>query len=348
MNKEKLTYYAALIFCILGGGVLFFIFMKYILGALLPFLIAWGVAFAVRRPAIWICKKTGLPCRITRVTLATLGIILVVALGFLMIWQIAALIWEFLGGLDGGSLGTFIDKITSLRFGIFGDIIPEELREQIASAFKGAVGSLLTSVAEGLTRFAASVPRALIFVIISVIATIYFSLDLENINLGIKKLLPERVFELSVKVKDGFLSVGVKYLKAYSLIMLITFFLMLIGLSVLRVRGAAPIALIIAVLDILPVLGVGTVLVPWSIFSFFSGNTFMGIGLLILLLVNEITRQILEPKIIGKNLNIHPLLTLILLYSGYALFGFAGLILLPLAAVIINILIVKDKSAEVG
>ncbi len=338
MNKDRVVYYSALIFCILGGGALFFIFMRYILAAVLPFLIAWGVAFAVRRPAMWIAKKTKISVKLIRAVLAVLGMIAALALGFILIWQTALLARDFLSTLDGGEIGALIDKIGALRFGIFGQIIPEELSGEIAGAFKNAIASLIAALAQSITRWISALPRVLIFIVISLIASIYFSLDLEGINKGIKRLLPERIFNIAVRVKDGFLSVGLKYMRAYALIILITFALMLTGLSLLRIRHAPMIALIIAVLDILPVLGVGTVLVPWSIFALFGGDTFLGVGLLILLTVNVIIRQISEPRIVGKNLDLHPALTLVLLYSGYTLFGLVGLILLPLSAVIINIL----------
>ncbi len=343
LNKDRLIYCASLIFCLIGGGVLLYILIRYVFISLLPFLIAWGIAFAVRRPSFWLHRKTRIPVRIISAVLAALGALLIIAAGFGVIWKLAALLWEFISELDSGEVGAFIDKISSFRFGIFGNIIPEELTDEVTSALKSSLGSLLSSLAEGITRWVGTVPRAVVFVVISFIATIYFALDLEGVNRGVRNILPEKIYTAAVRVKNGFLSVGLKYIKAYSVIMSITFVLMLTGLSVLRVNNALIIALIIAVLDILPVLGVGFVLVPWSIFSLFTGNTFLGVGLLILLAVNEITRQICEPKIIGKNLNLHPILTLALLYSGYALFGILGLILLPVFAVFIAV--IKDKSA---
>ncbi len=348
--KEKLSFTATLIFCILGGGVLFFIFMKYIFASLLPFLIAWAVAFAVRRPSAWIGRKTKIPIKVIRVILSTLLVILTIALGCGLIWQLVALVWRFLQNVgEQGGFSSFIEALTSFRLGIFkGDNVPEELRERIAEAFQNAVNSLLATLGGVITEWVSIVPKIVISIVIAVIATIYFSLDLEGINSSIQKLLPEKIFSWLVKTKNSFLSVGLKYIRSYSLIMLITFVLMTVGFLILRVKNAPLIAVVIAVLDILPILGVGTVLVPWSVFAFITGNTGLGIGLLLLLVINEVTRQFAEPKIIGKNLNIHPLLTLVLLYSGYYLLGFAGLILLPLAAVLINLAIVKDEPSEVG
>ena len=129
--------------------------------------------------------------------------------------------------------------------------------------------------------------------------------------------------------------------------MLITFVLMLIGFSILGVRYALILSLALAVLDILPLFGVGTVLVPYSVICFVSGDVRLGVGLALLFVANEVIRQLAEPRILGKNLGIHPLISVILLYAGYSLFGFFGLLLLPLFAVGINCFIKKTKPADI-
>ena len=106
-------------------------------------------------------------------------------------------------------------------------------------------------------------------------------------------------------------------------------------------------AAVVAILDALPVLGVGTVLVPYSVIALLSGDTALAVGLLILFLANEIIRQLVEPKILGKHLGVHPLLTVVMLYAGYSLLGIVGLILLPVIAVALKPLIEKQKSSEI-
>jgi predicted PurR-regulated permease PerM len=92
---------------------------------------------------------------------------------------------------------------------------------------------------------------------------------------------------------------------------------------------------------------VGTFLIPYSIFELVRGNTYLAVGLLILYAVQTVIRQFAEPKILGKNLGVHPLLTLVILYVGYALFGFVGLLLVPLFTVIAEILFAEKNSSDV-
>ena len=104
-----------------------------------------------------------------------------------------------------------------------------------------------------------------------------------------------------------------KLVKSYALIMLITFAEMSIGLSVLKVIGAYKsgyifiIAIITAIVDILPVLGTGTVVIPWAVFSLINGSYGLGIGLIVIYACITVIRQIIEPKIVASNLGIPPM-----------------------------------------
>ena len=124
------------------------------------------------------------------------------------------------------------------------------------------------------------------------------------------------------------------YAKAYLLLFLLTFVEVLCGLLILRRPYAFLVAFVIATVDILPVLGTGTVLIPWAVILLLSGQYRTGLGLLILYGVVTVVRQIAEPHLIGGTLGIHPLATLFFLFVGVRLFGFAGVLLAPLAALL--------------
>ena len=120
-------------------------------------------------------------------------------------------------------------------------------------------------------------------------------------------------------------------LKGYLTIMFITFIELAIGLTVLRVNNSVLLAVLISLIDILPVLGTGTVLIPWSLISLIMGDTFLGIGLIILYMIILIVRNIIEPKFIGKRIGLKPLVTLISMYLGLQLAGVVGMFIFPLA-----------------
>jgi sporulation integral membrane protein YtvI len=180
-----------------------------------------------------------------------------------------------------------------------------------------------------------------------VIATVYFSLDLERVNAAASRLLPRAVYNWLVTFKRGFFSIGLRYIRAYLTLMLVTFSVILVGLLFLGRRYALLLSFIIAFLDLLPVIGVSTVLVPWSLYEIVFADRAVGIGLIILLVVHELIRQFCEPKIIGENLGVHPIVTLAVIYIGYSLFGFGGILIVPIAIVLIKIGLGKKYTAEV-
>ena len=348
MDKEKLKTYAALFIVVFGGVTAVLLFFRYVFVWLLPFLVAWGTAFLVRPIAKRLSRVLRTPERLLRVVLSILLLFTLIGVGGVLVWQLAAAVWRFISDVGNtGAIHDFFYAIINPSFGILGGIeIPPELSAQLDGAFNSAVSEVLSSAAELLTKWAAVIPKMFVAIVITVIATVYFAFELEKINSCIKRLLPPPAFNALVRVKNSFITVGVKYIRSYSIVMLITFALMLVGFFILRVPHAPLIALLVALLDLLPVIGVGTVLLPWSIFAFITGESTLGIGLAVLFLVNEIVRQFAEPKIIGKNLGVHPLLTLLLLYAGFGLFGFAGMLLLPLLAAVVG-LFVKNDTTEV-
>lgn len=127
-----------------------------------------------------------------------------------------------------------------------------------------------------------------------------------------------------------------RYLRAYFLLFLLTFAELLIGFMILGTGYAFLLAFMTALLDALPVLGVGTILLPYAIFSFMAGDRSLGFGLLILYGVITLVRQFVEPHLVGKSLGLHPILMLMAFYVGFRLFGVAGIFLGPAAALILK------------
>jgi predicted PurR-regulated permease PerM len=126
-----------------------------------------------------------------------------------------------------------------------------------------------------------------------------------------------------------------QYGRSYVLILGITFAELTLGLLILGVKRFVLIALLIAILDIFPVLGTGTVLIPWAVIALIQGSIGRGIGLLVLYAVITVIRQVIEPRIVGKHVGLHPLITLICMFVGTSLFGWIGLFGLPILMAIL-------------
>ena len=350
MNKDKFKLYSYLTVTAVGALIFLYVFFKYVFVLALPFLIGWAVAFMVRPMAKKISSATNIPYRFISATLTVLIVVGGIAVIVSAIIYAISESWGFLSGLaEGDNLYEILEKITNPISGLLGDREgAAELEAHISEAVSSMISSLLSGIVGWITAFVTSVPRVLIFILVTVIASIYFSLDLENINSVFKRKLPSKASAWLVNFKNRFLSSLLKYLRAYIIIMLVTFIIMLFWFLVLGVKYAVLLAFVVALLDALPLIGVGTVLVPWSVYHLLFGEIRLCVGLVILFVVHEIIRQFIEPKIIGKNLGIHPILSLFLLYAGYFVFGLFGLLLIPVLSVIVNILVNKKDSSEVG
>ena len=175
------------------------------------------------------------------------------------------------------------------------------------------MSTLASNVASLFGKVAGAIPELLLFLLASVISSVYFSVDLEKINKKTLSLLPPRIGQWLIRFKDGFLKTAVRYLYSYLILGAITFGIMTLAFVVLGVDYALALALLVALLDALPVIGVGTVLVPWGLVRLLVGDTRLGISLLVLFVFNAVLRQFIEPKIIGDSLGISPILSLFLL-----------------------------------
>lgn len=327
-----------------AGLILLFVylFFKHLFLIILPFLIAWAIAFLTRPLAEAINKRIKLPLGIIRAILSILISLAILTAISLVIWALGAELWRLLSGIgEGEALRELIDEITS--GGILGGIF-NSFGEEFGDIIFELVISVAKTLGTALTSVAAAIPRALIFILMTVIASVYFSLELEWVNDTVSRLLPKNVLLWLSRFRRGFFSVGLSYIRAYLFLMLITFTVMLVGLVILRRPYALLLAFIIAALDCLPVIGVGTVLIPWSLYELILGESYVGIGLIILFILYEIVRQFAEPRIVGKNLGIHPIITLVLIYLGYSLFGIVGLLLVPIATVLVNIMTDEGKA----
>jgi sporulation integral membrane protein YtvI len=207
------------------------------------------------------------------------------------------------------------------------------------------VTNLGKSILKGAYTTAISFPEILLFTIITIMATFFMASDREKISSVFLQHLPRKWVARILTLKNDMFSAIFGYLRAAMIIMLITFTELFIGLTIIGVKYSLLLALIIALVDALPVLGAGGALIPWSIITFLVGNTKLGISIFVLYLIILVVRQIIEPRIVGQQIGVHPLLTLMAMYAGLQLIGVGGLILGPIAFILIrNIIITIYKG----
>lgn len=199
--------------------------------------------------------------------------------------------------------------------------------------FLQSLYDLLSGLVSGILT---GLPGLVLTLITTLIATYMISAALPEVKVWLRTHLPAGWIRGLQTCRRRVRAALGGWLKAQFRLLLLVFALLTLGLWLLGVAFPLLFGGIIAALDALPVLGTGTVLIPWALISFLQDRTAMGFGLLTLYAVTALARTALEPRLVGRQLGLHPLLTLIAFYVGYRLFGLLGMILLPLLAILVK------------
>jgi len=329
---------AAIFLSVTLGSVALYLLLRYAFPVLLPFLIAYLVSLMIRP----IAKKLSRILHLPRKLIACLLLLFLILGGAYLLWTLltrliseaVALLEQLLtGGVFSATLESVQNWFASVseRFGINFLANREELDKALVELLRTSLTSLASSLPDIITALVSSLPSFFLLVVITLVAGFYLCMDGEHITQSTLELLPSALQKKLFSVRMAFKSIFKRYLKAYLYLFLLTFLLLYVGLLILGVEYALLLAFLIALADLLPIIGVGTVMLPWGILLLLQKNFYVGFGLLILYLAISLVRQIAEPRFIGKSLGLHPLATLLASYAGLTLFGFFGMLLAPIA-----------------
>ncbi len=325
-------------------GIIFLI-TKYLLGLIWPFFLAfifsWALTPLVRLLTVKCHLKHGFAAAICLLLFfGIMGALLLVLIFNIVSWVQQFVMW--VPTVYTGVVEPAMRDATAWAQQFVGRLDPEAaemLQTSLASAISSAgsaVSSFSVRAVAVVSGWVTKVPGRLLSTLICIIATVFMTVDFSRITSFLLRQLPQRTRHVTVKAKESFVTVLKKYGKSYGIIMCITFAELSIGLLILRQEAAIFLAILIAIFDIFPVVGAGAILIPWSIVTLLGGNMAKGFGLLALYLIITIFRQFLEPRVVGHQVGLHPLVTLIAMLVGTKLFGGIGLLGLPIACAILK------------
>lgn len=223
--------------------------------------------------------------------------------------------------------------------------LPKEAVAPLQDALQSLAAKLtqaLTSLAGSVITILSALPELLMFAMFTIVATYFFARDREAIKGFLSRQLTAASFGKLASLKNSMLHSVAGFLRSQAILMALTFSECFIGLSLIGIRYALVLAILIAVVDILPVLGSGTVLIPWGVASLMLGQARTGAALLVLYAFITIVRYVVEPRVIGDQLGLHPLVALIAMFVGLKAFGVTGLILGP--AIVVTAIAVMDAG----
>lgn len=311
----------------------------------MPFIIGWIISL-IASPLVKFFEKQ---LKIKRKAGAAFVIISVIALVILAGYLLGAkLVEETVGFVSElpemweSTLEDFEEVGATLESA--GRYLPEKLQTtfrnvtgDIEAWLGDFFGSLSEPTIEALGRFAMDLPSILIGIIMCLLSSYLFVADREYLPGLLNRVVPEAITGRWNMIKRGLRHAVGGYFKAQIKIEIWMYLLLGIGFTILKVRYAFIIAIGVAFLDFLPFFGTGTVLIPWAIIKFLSGDYTIVIGLLIIWGVGQLARQLIQPKIMGDSMGLAPIPTLILLFAGYKVGGVIGMIIaVPIGIIVLN------------
>lgn len=337
------------IFCNIAWALFLLLILIFLVPRLLAFFMPFVVGFIlslIANPVVHLLEKK---IKIKRKYSIVLIIVLVIgAVAFLCygVWALlAAGIRGFMDYLPTMSANAEIEIMAAIesmrsvlqKISIFQNINIDELEAAVTGALSSIVAGEDGVTVTAISGIAKSIPNMLVSGIMGFLATYFFIADREKLEEMIKKHLPQTFQEKTMQMYGHILHVVGGYFKAQFKIMGVIYVVLTIGLILLKVRYAWLIGFGIAFLDMLPVFGTGTVLTPWAVIKFFSGNYATAAGMIVLYVVALLVHQLIQPKLIGESVGMNPFATLFFMYVGYQFHGVTGMIIaIPVGMILIN------------
>ncbi|MDE7321374.1 MAG: sporulation integral membrane protein YtvI [Lachnospiraceae bacterium] len=326
-----------LLLCVFLVPRLFIFFM--------PFVIGWIIS-CIANPLVVLLERK---LKIRRKAGTVVVIVVVIAAVIGMGYGLGVILWRQVSGFIGevpamwetvkqdfDKLGILINQYIGVRSPRFADAL-NNLGNTIGDMITNLPKNFKFSTFEGMGSMVGNIASVIISIIMCMLSAYFFIADREWCTKFLNRYLPKsimrkyEVFASSLKQAVG------GYFKAQFRIEVWMYVLLLVGLTVMKVRYGILIALLMAFLDFLPFFGTGIVLVPWAIVTVIGGNYLRAAGFLIIWGAGQLFRQLIQPKIMGESIGMEPIPTLFLLFIGYRIAGVGGmLIAVPLGIIVVN------------
>ena len=316
-----------------------FLAARYLLPWLSPFIAAFVIAALMESPVKFLSSHLRIPRAAASGMCTAVMLSLAVALISLLLGKAAAELSslsspEIISQISG-AIGRFNLSVRDLAENMPGELreyvlaLLDSLPAEIASLMGSLSGKLLSMV----SSLAGSTPEVLLYAFTCGIGIYFISSEYTAIMRFFKLQIPGRYRDRAELVRADVLRSIAMWLRAQFIMMLITFCELVIALSLMRVKFSIMLAMGVSIIDAMPILGTGTVLLPWALFEMVTGDFDMAIGLALTYGVVTLVRNIIQAKLVGNQLGLHPVVTLAAIYVGFSAMGFLGMILFPIAVI---------------
>ena len=311
----------------------------------IPFIIAFIISLIIEPAIKFLMKKTNITRKMSSIIIFLLAFSIIIGS---VTWGIISLVSESTNLLQ--TLNIYIDKAyTQMQETISKMSITKiSISKNVSNLVQDASTDILFKISGWLTEFLTklinvitSIPTIAIYTVITILSLYFICTDRIYILDLMEHHMPSKwIKRLTIHIKEISKNLG-GYLKAVVTLIFVSFMISVIGLYILKfvgmnVKYPLLIALGIAFVDALPILGAGTVIVPWAIFSALDGDIKLAISIIILWIIMSVVRQFLEPKIVSGKIGIHPIFTIIAMYTGFRIIGILGMLVGPIVLIILK------------
>lgn len=352
MKREKaISFIVNSVYVFLFSAILFFVVPK-TFKLLLPFIIAYIISLMITPIVNELHIKHKVPKRIAIILLMLLIISSLILILFNVIYQAVFAMQNIAQILPDIFYGNYnfpkwVQRIYDfyLKLPTTKQLFIDNIILNIKNSLSNFVKPATTIAFNTAKNIASSIPDIFIFTVVLIIATYFICADKDKIENVFASVLPNKAVQTIKKLKDVLKTALGGYLVSQLILMCINFIILITGFLILKIKYAFLMAILVALLDALPVFGSGIIIIPWALFNFLSGNYKIATVLLVLYVVIALVRQFLEPKIMGSKLGVHPLVMLLSMFVLFKLIGFFGLVLGPALAIILT-KIYKSEDRE--
>lgn len=324
-----------------------FFVLRFALSFLFPFVAALFIAYILRRPIQFITTKTQLPRKLSAILVV---LVFYVTIGTLLVLgSIRA--FSYVSDLIQRLPQIYLRYVNPVLIDLFDQLehaiqqadpsildTVDYLWNQLMQSLRGIVSNLSLTSMEAISNIASSLPMLFIRLVLMIISTFFIAMDYEALSAFCMRQLSDKAQNVVRQIKQYVVGTLFVCIRSYALIMSITFVELAVGLTLIGIRNSVLIALCIAVFDILPVLGTGGIMIPWAVISAILGDFPGAIKLALLYVFITVVRNIIEPKIVGGQIGLHPILTLVSMFAGVQLFGIVGLFGFPIGLSLLSYL----------
>ncbi len=331
--------------------LLIYFTVRFALAYMFPFIIGLSLAFLMQKPSKKISQKIKIDSGVCASVLVGISFLLILAL-------LSALIYGlfYALGIFGDNLSAVTAHFQTLFSGFEGKIeqymkkMPEAYRGNISGIGGDLVNETIKKFANFISsiagRFIKSLPNFMVFNVVTIVASLYIAKDYDRIICFFKNLISKRRIKNIAIIKGILIGSVLKIMAGYFALAIISFSLSFAVLWLMRVKGFWIWAIAIGTVDLLPVFGVGTVLLPWSLINFLADKPTRGVLLILLYLIITVVRGFAEPHIIGDKLGISPLIMLVSIFVGLRFAGFLGMLFVPICVIVVYKFYKREMQLE--